>query len=99
MPAILLEPLFVSNPQQAEWIKSDSGQTKLAKILCESIQRFFQSGGLIGFSVGHKNKSSKPYDKGAAVFGGGWEEDYAEAVLVKANTMLETIVFPHEAGS
>lgn len=26
MPAILLEPLFASNPQHAEWIKSDAGQ-------------------------------------------------------------------------
>lgn len=54
MPAVLLEPLFASNPQHAEWIRSDTGQTRLARILCESVQRFFQQGGVIGFSVGHK---------------------------------------------
>jgi len=96
MPAILLEPLFASNPLHADWIRSESGQTKLARILCESIQRFFQNGGLIGFSVGHKYKPSKPNDKGAVVFGGGWEADYAEVVLAKAKHMLESITSPQE---
>ena len=35
MPAILLEPLFASNPQHAEWIRTDAGQGRLARILCE----------------------------------------------------------------
>lgn len=96
MPAILLEPLFASNPQHAEWIRSDSGQTKLARILCESIQRFFQDGALIGFSVGHKYKTSRPNDRGALVYGGGWEAEYAEAVLEKARAMLEGIDRPQE---
>ena len=60
MPAVLLEPLFVSNPQQAQWVRSDDGQTRLARILADSIRRFFQHGGLIGFSVGHKYKRSSP---------------------------------------
>jgi hypothetical protein len=94
MPAILLEPLFASNPRQAEWIRSDDGQTRLARILCDSIRRFFQSGGLIGFSVGHKYKRSAPNDRGAAVVGGGWEADYAEQVLLKVQTMLESVIEP-----
>jgi hypothetical protein len=94
MPAILLEPLFASNPRQAEWIRNDEGQTRLARILCDSIRRFFQAGGLIGFSVGHKYKRSAPYDRGAAVVGGGWEAEYAEQVLLKAQTMLETLAKP-----
>jgi hypothetical protein len=91
MPAILLEPLFASNPQHVQWICSESGQTRLAMILCESIQRFFQGGGLIGFSVGHKYKTSKPDDRGARVFGGDSEADYAEVVLEKAKTLLEAV--------
>jgi len=51
MPAILLEPLFTSNPQHAEWLRSETGQIRLAQIICDSIQRFFQTGGLIGFSA------------------------------------------------
>ena len=33
MPAVLLEPLFASNPQQADIIRSESGQATLARIL------------------------------------------------------------------
>lgn len=89
MPAVLLEPLFASNPQHAAWIRSDDGQSRLARILSESVQRFFQSGGLIGFSVGHKYKASSPNDRGAPVLGGGTEADFAEKVLQKAKVMIE----------
>ncbi len=91
MPAILLEPLFASNPQHADIIRSESGQTDLARILVESIQRFFPDGGLIAFSVGHKYKKSSPNDRGADLAGGGSEADYAEKVLKKAAVMLEAI--------
>ena len=91
MPAILLEPFFVSNPQTAEIIKTEAAQYRLASILTESIQRFLPNGGLVGFSVGHKYKTSKPNDRGAAVFGGGTEADIAEAVLLKAQQQLEAI--------
>ncbi len=91
MPAILLEPLFASNHQHADIIRSESGQTDLARILVESIQRFFPDGGLIAFSVGHKYKKSNPNDRGAAVVGGGSEAEFAEKVLKKAATMLEAI--------
>lgn len=96
MPAILLEPLFASNPRQAELIRSESGQARLARILCESIQRFFQDGGTIGFSVGHKYKTSNPTDRGVQLVGGGWEADFAEAVLIKAKELLEEVAAPPE---
>jgi len=88
MPALLLEPLFASHPQQAEAIRSDAGQAVLARILAESIRRFFPDGGLIAFSVGHKYKSSSPNDRGAALAGGGNEADHAEKVLLKAARLL-----------
>jgi len=94
MPAILLEPLFVNNPQSAALIRTEQGQMRLAHILCESVQRFFQNGGLIGFSVGHKYKISRPNDRGADVVGGGSEADYAETVLLKAKALLEAIKEP-----
>ena len=94
MPAILLEPLFASNPQHAEWIRSESGQFRLARIICDSLKRFFQDGGTIGFSVGHKYKTSNPNDRGAAIYGGGYEADYAEKVLQKAKDMLEAVDSP-----
>ena len=89
MPAILLEPLFASNPIQADWIRSAEGQDKLAKILADSIIEFFPDGSLIGFSVGHKYKTSRPSDRGAALHGGGTEADYAEIVMEKAKSILE----------
>ncbi len=97
MPAVLLESLFCSNPAHAEIIKSSEGQARIARILCESIQRFFQKGGLLGFSVGHKYKTSNPNDPGAAIIGGGWEADYAEAVLEKTAAMLARIHEPSPA--
>ncbi len=88
MPALLLEPLFVSNPQQADIVRSAAGQAALARILAESIRRFFPQGGLIAFSVGHKYKTSRPNDRGAALAGGGSEADYAEKVLQQAAALL-----------
>lgn len=88
MPAVLLEPLFASNPQQAEIIRSKPGQATLARILAESIRRFFPQGGLIAFSVGHKYKTSAPQDRGAALAGGGTEADHAEKVLQLAAELL-----------
>lgn len=89
MPALLLEPLFASNAQQAELIRSASGQAALARVLAESIRRFFPDGGLIAFSVGHKYKTSSPKDRGAALAGGGTEADYAEKVLEQAAKLLD----------
>lgn len=88
MPAVLLEPLFASNPQQADAIRSEAGQAALARILAESIRRFFPDGGLVAFSVGHKYKTSSPNDRGAALAGGGTEADHAELVLQKAAQLL-----------
>ena len=88
MPAVLLEPLFASNPQQADAIRSDAGQAALARILAESIRRFFPDGGLVAFSVGHKYKTSSPNDRGAALAGGGTEADHAELVLQRAARLL-----------
>lgn len=95
MPAILLEPLFASNPAQASAIRSAEGQDKLADSLVKSIETFFPNGGKIAFSVGHKYKTSsikhgRP-DPGAELHGGGWEAEYAEKVLLKAAHKLQTL--------
>lgn len=89
MPAILVEPLFASNPNHAEWIRSETGQLRLAQVLRDSICHSFPGGGTIGFSVGHKYKTSQPKDRGAKVVGGGWEADFAEKVLEKTKALLE----------
>ncbi len=91
MPAVLLEPLFGTNPIYSAIIKSESGQIELARCLVETIREFFPDGGLIAFSVGHKYKTSKPFDRGVALAGGGTEADYAEKVLIKAAAMLSAL--------
>jgi hypothetical protein len=92
MPVILLEPLFASNTNQAEIIRSENGRERLAKVLADSIRQYFPKGGLIAFSVGHKYKTSSPNDRGAAVIGGGNEADFAEMVLIKVQALLTAIV-------
>lgn len=90
MPAILLEPLFISNPVQAQLVKSVEGQQKLAEAIVETVRKHFPNGGLVAFSIGHKGKTGKSAnDMGAKVYGGGTEADYAEIVLNKAKAMLE----------
>lgn len=90
MPAILPEPLFASNPGHAELIKSEQGRELLAEALVESIRETFPDGGLVAFSVGHKYNPRRPRDRGASVYGGGTEADYAEMVLERAGEMLGT---------
>lgn len=90
-PAILVEPLFCSDPEQAKLIKSDGGQARLAYCLARSIRETFPEGGKVAFSVGHKYRPPpRGRDLGAPVFGGGWEADYAEKVLQLAAKDLES---------
>jgi N-acetylmuramoyl-L-alanine amidase len=90
MPAILVEPLFASNPTHAKVIRSPEGQARLAKCLADSIRAAFPKGGLVAFSVGHKGKRNNPRDRGCAVHGAKLKEaDYAEMVLAKAKELLE----------
>lgn len=88
MPAVLLEPLFATNPVFAEKIRSEAGQKALASAIVDTIKQFFPDGGLIAFSVGHKYKTSKPHDRGVGLAGGGAEADYAERVLQLAEKLL-----------
>lgn len=85
MPAVLLEPLYVSDPEQATLAMSEVGQTALAEILAQTIREQFPQGGLIAFSLGHKYRQNPThkFDRGAPVKGGNGlgEADIAENVL------------------
>lgn len=91
MPAVLLEPFFITNPQGAVWAASEPGREKLAVILRDSIVEFFPGGGRVGFSVGHKYKRSSPNDRGVQSLHGDWEADLAELVLVRTKQLLEAV--------
>jgi N-acetylmuramoyl-L-alanine amidase len=88
-PAILLEPLFATNPVHANLIRTEPGQLALAQCLVDAIIENFPNGGLVAFSIGHKGKTSNPWDRGVELAGGGAEADFAEKVLLKAKELLE----------
>lgn len=87
MPAILVEPLFVSNPRGAKCARERAPE--LAAILASSVRSHFSTGGRVAFSVGHRYRPCAPGDRGAPAVGGGWEADLAETVLQLAARLLE----------
>jgi hypothetical protein len=89
--SILLEPLYVSDSDQALMAQSELGQDKIAQIIADLVRKFYPDGGLIAFSVGHKFKVSSPYDRGAPVVNtdGLGEADLVELYMHKAAALLE----------
>lgn len=55
MPAIVIEPLFISNPNQAQWLHDH--MDNLAQAIAAAIRGSFLGGGRIGLSAGHAGKS------------------------------------------
>ena len=96
MPAVLLEPLFISNPDSAAFVATIDGREALAGVLVAAICEFLPDGGCIAFSVGHKGRTFRPRDRGAALYPGipvegnvpPTEADLAEDVLLRAAQML-----------
>lgn len=77
-PAVLVEPLFISNPRQAAWIREAANLEKLAAEVANAIKRCSADGDTIGLSVGHFGKDSAPQDRGARHAIAGWEAEYAQ---------------------
>lgn len=90
MPAILVEPMFISNSNHIKMLFEEDGFNRLAKCLAETIKQSFPEG-LIALSVGHKYKRTKPNDRGALVRGRPeyTEADISEWVLWKTKCILE----------
>lgn len=87
MPAILAEPLFISNPEEVTLLKKNI--STLGEAIANSIKEIFPKGGLVAFSVGHKYRDKFPKDRGAKVIGEDkYEADYAEEVLLAAKEQL-----------
>lgn len=84
MPAILIEPLFISDPDTAAIALSEEGVLKMAEIFMTSTKSVFPEGGLFGLSVGHIG--ARPGDRGAPARGHdgsivGWEGEICERVV------------------
>jgi putative peptidoglycan binding protein/N-acetylmuramoyl-L-alanine amidase-like protein len=90
-PAILIEPLFVTNPaaNQAGWIhKKGNVQTlarKIAKVLEAATT---DENSLIGLSIGHIYKPSSQGDTGVDCVRGDTEADHARAVAEAVGSIL-----------
>ena len=76
--AVLLEPLFISNPTQAAWIRDASNLASLGQGIARAIKANTSAGDKIGLSIGHLGKDSAPDDRGARHVIEGWEADYAK---------------------
>ena len=79
MPTVLLETLFLSNPDQAAWLHGDDGpkhMEALADAIAAGIRAYLPEGGTIGLSPGHAFKTSNPNDTGARCKGGDHEADH-----------------------
>jgi hypothetical protein len=76
-PAVLLEPLFVSNPTQAAWIHNNGHLLALGEAIAAAVKAALPTGGVVGLSVGHRYKR-RPGDEGAGCVRGDSEADHAE---------------------
>jgi hypothetical protein len=91
-PAVIVEPLFLSNHQHVELLTNQGGVQLLANILTDTIREFFcdVDEARIGFSVGHKYQRSAPMDRGAVCSGKSelTEADLSDTILTLSGTLL-----------
>lgn len=85
---VLLEPLFLSNADQAEWIHDAANLAKLAQAIAAACIKTTATGDLIGLSIGHRFKHSSPHDNGARCEQGDFEADHAQVLALSVASEL-----------
>lgn len=88
MPAILVQPLFATNPVHASWLKNKSVQLRLARIITKSIYSSFPNGGLFAFSASpylNVNKVEVPFFNLKTA-------RFAESILRQTSVMIHSRV-------
>lgn len=96
MPAILILPLFISNPVHATWIKDKNFQIRIARSIAKSIYDAFPNGGLFAFTA--SSYSSEEYQIIKKTFG---EEDpvkYSKAILRQTCIIMQSPVTSFNAN-
>jgi hypothetical protein len=88
--AILLEPLFISNPAQAQWLHDPGNLGRLAEAVATAVLDSTQDGEVIGLSIGHLGKDSSPSDRGARCQRGDMEATHGEALARAVAKRLQT---------
>ena len=86
--AVLLEPLFVSNLQQAQWIHDAANVDALAAEIVAAIGTATSAQDIIGLSIGHRFKHSNPTDQGSSCVIGDWEADHGQALAQSVAALL-----------
>lgn len=83
-PAVLIEPCFVSNPDEAKLLHDINVMRRLGERIAAEVKKWFKGKTtvIVGLDVGHMYKNSLPHDKGAKCVLGDTEGDHAE-VLAK----------------
>ena len=90
-PAVLIEPLFVSNPSdnQAGWIHNDDNVQVLAGRIAKALENATaDENALIGLSIGHLYKPSATGDTGVDCVRGDTEAKHARDVAQGVATVL-----------
>ena len=91
VPTILVEPLFLTNDDQAHWLHDTKGENlkKLAALMTSGIKGQFPSGGAIGLSPGHAYKTRLPNDRGGICRLGDFEVDHVLQIVRLVKDELE----------
>jgi len=90
MPAILVSPLFISNPVQASWIKDKSLQFQIARSLAKSIYSTFPNGDSFAFTA--TPYTPEEYKMSKLIFGSEDPVNYAKMILRQTCIMMQSQV-------
>jgi hypothetical protein len=86
MPAILVEPMWVSDEATTQLLQAASTHETLAAALADSIVESFPNGGHVAGSIGHKGKTSAKYDRGAPfAYAEDLKKNFPGAILTEAD--------------
>ncbi len=88
MPTILLEPLFLSNVEQAGWLHTPDRFEALAASIVKAILAFVGPAATIGLSPGHAYKTSAPNDTGAPCLHGDNEKRHVLEMVERVQALL-----------
>ncbi|MFA0748568.1 N-acetylmuramoyl-L-alanine amidase family protein [Fervidibacter sp.] len=91
-PAVLMEPCFITNPEEANLVHDVQIVRQLGEAIADALVKWLPYDATVGLDIGHKFKTSQPNDRGARCFYGDFEADHAEqlAKVVAASLQLRT---------
>lgn len=88
MPAVELEPLFVTNPNEARWVHNEANLDSMAAMFAKVAETQLRPDATVGLSIGHLFKSPTSTDKGARCVLGDYEADHASALAHKIANLI-----------